>query len=32
MEGSFDTEKIVILPDEGLAVSPEIYVAGFKKK
>ena len=28
----FDTEKLVILADEGLAVSPEIFVAGFKKK
>lgn len=32
-EGSFgNTEKLVILRDEGLAVSPEIFVASFTKK
>jgi hypothetical protein len=31
-EGSFDTEQIVILGDEGLAVSPNIFVASFSKK
>jgi hypothetical protein len=31
-EGSFDTEKLIALPDEGLVASPDVYVAVFTKQ